>query len=180
MSERTLTDRTTIAAVFQDWAAAESAVNALKSFGLRDDQIGVMLRREHLSTHQHRRAPSSADEVRKHDRDQHDVVPGLDRSQLRPTALDLAEVGTVAVGGTLAAAFGVADQQMHANQMRAPAERISERLAQVGVSADEARGLEAALRDGAVLVTASVYERPADVENILTRHGGACGPHAAR
>jgi len=29
-------------------------------------------------------------------------------------------------------------------------------------------------------VTASVYERPADVENILTRHGGACGPHAAR
>ncbi len=38
------TERTTVAAIFSDRAAAEHAINDLKAFGLRDDQIGVAMR----------------------------------------------------------------------------------------------------------------------------------------
>ena len=151
--------RTQLAAVFPDRAQARLAINDLRAFGLRLDQIGVAMRNpDHqarlvVDTGSHASAGALAPAVAAQQGALRNLLAGL-RSKLLPNRLSLAPAPASAQRPPLPGGIiGV--------------------LMPLRMSEEGARRQEASYRAGSVLVTAGVYGDVAEAQVILQRHGGS-------
>jgi hypothetical protein len=177
---RDLTGRTTIAAVFDDRADAQAAIDELRAAGFTADQIGAALR-DRTDAGELVAEPGP------------DAVEGAVEGALGGGllggatgflvglvgALLIPGIGPIVAAGTLASALGVATGAAVAGAgLGAAAGGIAGALASLGVPEEEARYFETELRQGGMLVTVRTGGRMDEALNILERHHGDTGAQA--
>jgi hypothetical protein len=165
-----------IAAIFDDWHAASSAVDELQNAGFNDDRVGIA--RLDANNDQISRSDADLADVNNNDKTS-DVVSGIGTGVVVGGATGLLAalaslfipgIGPVVAGGvlatTLATAAGIGAS------IGAVAGGIIAALTSSGFSEEEAHYYESELRRGSTLVTVSPGERDSEAIQILQRNGG--------
>jgi hypothetical protein len=177
---RDLSGRTTVAAIFEDRADAEAAIDELRGAGFTSDQIGAALRDRSETGVLVEDSPDNAVEGAVEGALGGGLLGGVAGFLVGLVgALLIPGVGPIVAAGTLAGALGAAGGAAVAGAgIGAAAGGLVGALSGLGVPEEEARYFETGFRAGGMLVTVRSNGRSAEALNILERHHGDTGAQA--
>jgi len=177
VSPRNMTGRETIAALFQDRAAAERAISDLKDAGFTGSEIGIAMRDRDAQGELVSDTGTQAAETGLKGAIGGGALGGVLGFLVGLGALAIPGVGPVVAGGLLASAFGIAGGTAVAGAtMGATAGGIVGSLVGLGIPDDEAKYFEKGFHSGSVLVTVKAGgARVMNALAILERNGGDSG-----
>jgi hypothetical protein len=172
--------RKVVAAVFDDRADAERAINGLRDAGFPPDRIGVALRDRTEQGELVEETGTKAAEGAATGALGGGLLGGLVGLLVGLGALAIPGIGPVVAGGALASAFGLAGGTAVAGAgIGAAAGGLVGALVGMGIPEEEARYFEAGFRAGGVLVTVNAGPRAGEALAVLERHGADTGAGAA-
>jgi len=170
--------RETIAAIFEDRADAERAINALKDDGFSADQIGVALRDRTAQGELVEDTGTNVAGGATAGLLGGGLLGGLVGFLVGIGALAIPGIGPVIAGGVLATAFGVAGGTAVAGAgIGAAAGGLIGALVGLGLPEEEAHYFESGFRTGRTLVTVKAgANRATEAADILRAYSGDIGP----
>lgn len=172
MSSYDVTGRHSIAGLFPSREQAIKAVNELKSFGFKDEQIGLITRdrnanNELIEHHDDTASGAASGAVGG------TLLGGLVGLLLGTGALLIPGIGPVVAGG-LFASSAVGMTALGAGAGAAGGALLGA-LTDIGIADDEAKYFESGFRNGSTLVTIKSDDRLNEALEIIVRNGGDVG-----
>ena len=174
---RDMTGRRNVAALFQDRAAAERAIQDLRSAGFTGDQIGIAMRdRTQQGEMVEDTGATNAAAAASTGLLGGGLLGGIVGLLVGVGALAIPGIGPVVAGGVLATTFGLAGGTAVAGAgIGAAIGGVAGALIGLGFPEEEARHFETGMRSGHILVTVMSNARTMDALAILERNGGDTG-----
>jgi len=172
-----MTGRKVVAALFDDRAGAEAAINDLKAAGFSTNDVGVAMRdrteQGELASDTGTKAAGGATTGALGG----GLLGGALGLLVGIGALAIPGVGPVIAGGMLASAFGLGGGTAIAGAgIGAAAGGLTGALVGMGIPDDEAKHFETGFTAGGALVSVNAGSRAMDAMAILERNGGDTGP----
>ncbi len=168
ISPRDVAERRTVAGLLPDRDQAEQAIAALQAAGFTGDQIGVALRdRTAQGVLLEETGTQVAEEAAATGALGGGLLGGLSGLLIGIGALAIPGLGPIMAAGALATTLGGA-------ALGAAAGGLIGALVAMGIPEEEARGYEASVRGGSVLLTVAVSreEQVREARRIFARFGG--------
>jgi hypothetical protein len=177
---RDYTNRTVVAAVFNDRTQAERAIDALRAAGFTGQQVGVAMRDRSEAGELIKDTGTNAVEGAVSGAVGGGLLGGVAGFLVGlVTALVIPGVGPIVAAGALASALGAAGGTAVAGAgIGAAAGGLVGALTGLGFPEEEARYFETGFHSGGVLVTVHAEGRSNEAVGILQRYGGDIGAGA--
>jgi hypothetical protein len=159
------TMQSTIVGVFENTSSAQAAIRDLKALGLRDDQVGMIMRSTEHSTGHVEKAGDSGTMAAEGAAVGAATGAGVGALWALGIAANvLPAIGPIVAGGILASVLASAAGG-------AATAGLLGALVGLGFSEEEASYYEGEVKSGRCLVTVRAPERASEVSSILARHG---------